>query len=90
MKVSNKGKDIKKNDSSFERHDQFLAEVQTILLLNMFDNHDVQDPGKLKDANSYATVVSYMLNFLDVYDVQLYSETSSRDERGRGRHVHQL
>ena len=23
MKISNKGKDIKKNDSSFEKHDQF-------------------------------------------------------------------
>ena len=72
MRVSNKGKDIKKNDSSFERHDQFLAEVQTNLLLNMFDNHHVQDPEKLKDVDSYATVVSYILNFLDAFDVQLY------------------
>ena len=37
VKVTNKGKEIKKNDSTFERHDQFLAEVQKSYLLNLFE-----------------------------------------------------
>ena len=49
MKVTNKAKEIKKNDSSFERHDQFLAEVQTSYLVNMFDNY-LEDNKELLDA----------------------------------------
>ena len=55
IKVSNKAKDIKKNDSSFERHDQFMAAVQASYLvkfvLDMLDEFDIQlyyDPSRVE------------------------------------------
>ena len=72
VKVSNKAKEIKKNDSSFERHDQFLAEVQTSYLLNMFDNYQMKDKGKLVAVDSYDSALAFVLGMLDAYDVQLF------------------
>ena len=48
MKISNKEKDIKKNDSSFELHDQWLAAVQSSYLINMFDNFPRKNLGPSK------------------------------------------
>jgi hypothetical protein len=72
VKVTNKAKEIKKNDSSFERHDQFLAEVQTSYLLNMFDNYQMVDKDKLAAVDSYESALTFVLGMLDAYDVQLF------------------
>ena len=72
VKVTNKAKEIKKNDSTFERHDQFLAEVQISYLLNMFDNYQMMNKDKLQAVDSYDAAVSYVLGLLDAYDIQLF------------------
>ena len=64
IKISNKGKDIKKNDDSFERHDQFIAAVQTSYLANMFDNYLEQHSDKLDSVNNTADVVRFILTML--------------------------
>ena len=72
VKVTNKAKEIKKNDSSFERHDQFLAEVQISYLVNMFDNYQLVNKDKLEAVNSYDSAVSYILDLLDAFNIQLF------------------
>ena len=72
VKVTNKAKDIKKNDSTFERHDQFLAEVQIGYVLNMFDNHMMENKDKLDAVKSFESAVTFVLDMLDAYDIQLY------------------
>ena len=72
MKVSNKEKDIKKNDSSFEKHDQFLAAVQSSYLINMFDNYHEKNPDKLKNVDTTEDAVNFVLELLDEFDIQLF------------------
>ena len=79
MKVSNKGKEIKKNDSSFERHDQFLAAVQTSYFVNMFDNFNEEYPEKLISIKSTDDLVKFVLGMLDSYDIQLYYDPSTQE-----------
>ena len=78
MRVSNKAKDIKKNDSSFERHDQFLAEVQTGYVLNMFDNYLIENQEKLDAVDSFESAVAFVLGMLEAYDVQLYYDPEKK------------
>ena len=68
MKVTNKGNEIKKNDSTFERHDQFVTAVQISFLINLFDNYHGDNPGKLDGVDSFEGVVAYVLEMLDSYD----------------------
>ena len=65
VKVSNKGKEIKKNDSSFERHDQFIAAVQTSYLMNLYDNYNEEHPERLKSVNSTGDAVKFVLDMLE-------------------------
>ena len=73
-KVTNKGKDIKKNDSTFERHDQFLAAVQTSYLLNLFDNFHGDNPEKIAQVSCLDDVIVYILEMLESYNIQLFYE----------------
>ena len=72
VKVTNKAKDIKKNDSTFERHDQFLAEVQIGYILNMFDNYMMENRDKLDAVENFESAVVFVLDMLEDYDVHLY------------------
>ena len=71
-KVSNKGKDIKKNDSSFEKHDQFIAAVQATYLGNMFDNYVSKNPTLLNQVNSTESAVDFVLDMLSAFNIELY------------------
>ena len=72
MKISNKGKDIKKNDSSFEKHDQFITVLQSNFLINMFDNYHFKSPSKINEVKSLDDVVGFVLGMLDFFDVPLF------------------
>ena len=72
VKVSNEEKDIKKNDSSFEMHDQWMAAVQSSYLVNMFDNYNALYPKKLDAVENAEDVVKYVLDMLAEYQIQLY------------------
>ena len=74
MKVTNKAKEIKKNDSSFERHDQFLAEVQISYLVNMFDNYikKTECKNKLESVADCETAVIFVLGMLEDFNIQLF------------------
>ena len=47
--IFNEESKMHKNDSSFERHVQWKAEVAIQYSLNMFDNHDEKHPEKLDE-----------------------------------------
>ena len=79
MKISNKEKDIKKNDSSFERHDQFLTAVQSSYLINMFDNHMKNYPESLKKVNSTEDAVKFVLNMLEEFNIQLFFDPEKKE-----------
>ena len=79
VKVSNKGKDIKKNDESFERHDQFIAAVQTCYLTNMFDNYVNAHPGKLDSVSNIKDVVKYVLDMLESFGIELFFDPSKTE-----------
>ena len=84
MKVTNKAKEIKKNDSSFERHDQFLTEVQISYLVNMFDNHMQSSFNKerLEAVGGCEAAVSSVLSMLDEFNIQLfYDPKKSKPEK---------
>ena len=72
VKVSNKSKEIKKNDSSFERADQFIAAVQSSYLGNMFDNYILSNPKALKEVKSEEDAVIFVLGMLDAFNIELY------------------
>ena len=72
VKVSNKAREIKKNDSSFERADQFIAAVQASYLGNMFDNYMIGNPEALDDVDSEHATVGFVLRMLDVFNIGLY------------------
>ena len=72
VKVSNKAKEIKKNDSSFERADQFIAAAQASYLGNMFDNYMIGNPEALDDVDSEHATVGFVLRMLDVFNIELY------------------
>ena len=72
VKVSNKAKEIKKNDSSFERADQFIAAVQASYLGNMFDNYMIGNPEALDDVDSEHAAVEFVLRMLDGFNIELY------------------
>ena len=76
VKVSNKSKDIKKNDSSFELHDQFLASVQSSYLVNMFDNFMEKNFKMLEDVTDTESAVKFVLSMLEEFDVQLFFDPS--------------
>ena len=71
-KISNKPKEIKKNDSSFEKHDQFIAAVQVDYLLNMFDNYMEKNPRCMDEVTNTETAVNIVLSMLEDFGIQLY------------------
>ena len=77
--VYTKGKEIKKNDSSFEKHDRFLAAVQTSFLMNMFDNYQEKHSEKLANVNSTEGVVNYVKKMLEFYDIQLFFDPAKQE-----------
>ena len=79
IKVSNKGKDIKKNDDSFERHDQFIGAVQASYLANMFDNYLEQHPDKLESVNNTPDVVRFILTMLEFFGIELFFDPSKAE-----------
>ena len=72
IQVSNKSKEIKKNDSSFEKHDQFIGAVQESYLLNMFDNYNDIHPELLENVSNYEGVIAYIRGMLEYFDAQIY------------------
>ena len=72
VKVSNKSKDIKKNDSTFELHDQFISAVQESYFVNMYDNYIKCHPLALEDIKSSDDVVEFIHDMLASYNIQLY------------------
>ena len=76
MKVSNKAKDIKKNDSSFEKHDQFIAAVQTSYLVNMFDNYMEENSKLLDEVKDTDSAVNFVLGMLEAFDIKLHYNPS--------------
>ena len=85
VKVSNKAKEIKKNDSSFERADQFIAAVQASYLGNMFDNYMKGNPKALDDVESEDTAVGFVLGLLDAFNIDLYFDPAkSVHEKSEG------
>ena len=79
MKISSKAKDIKKNDSSFERHDQFIATVQTSYLANMFDNYMVENGNKLEEVSDQKSAVRFVHGMLDSFGIKLYYDPTMSD-----------
>ena len=84
MRVTNKGKDIKKNDSTFERHDQFIAAVQASYLANLFDNYHKNNPEKIRSLSSLKDAVSYIWEMLDSFNVHLYFDPDKGDRNLEG------
>ena len=84
MKISNKEKDIKKNDSSFELHDQWLAAVQSSYLINMFDNFHSMFPEKLRAVKTADDVVQYVLTMLEEFGIELYFNPESQSSTREG------
>ena len=80
IKVTNKGKDIKKNDSTFERHDQFITALQSSYLVNLFDNYQNQFPDKLASITNLEDIVSYVWEMLESFDIQLFFDPDKRSE----------
>ena len=72
VRVSNKSKNIKKNDSSFELHDQFIACIQESYLLNMFDNYQEAFGDRLLHISSLADALEYVYDMLDYFGIQLF------------------
>ena len=79
VKVSNKGKEIKKNDSSFERHDQFIAAVQTSYLVNLYDNYHEKHPERLKSVDSTGDAVKFVLDMLEYFDIDLFYDPGRKE-----------
>ena len=85
MKVSNKAKDIKKNDSAFELHDQYLAVVQTSYLVNLFDNYMEENEKMLDDVSSTESALKFVHEMLDAFDIQFYYDpTRPVSEKKKG------
>ena len=84
MKVSNKAKDIKKNDSSFERHDQFIAAVQTSYIVNMFDNYMTTHSELLDDVADTNTAVKFILGMIEAFDLHLYYDPTRPVQKQAG------
>ena len=80
VKISNKAKDIKKNDSSFELHDQFVEAVQASYLVNMYDNYTADYPSKLQSINDLNDVTSFIHEMLATYKIKLYYDPTSEDD----------
>ena len=70
MKISNKEKDIKKNDSSFELHDQWIASVQSAYLINLFDNYHEEHPDRLSAVETADDSINYVLEMLDEFGIE--------------------
>lgn len=68
-KISNKEEHIKRNDSSFERHDQFIAEVSSAYGVNAFDNYDQMYPERLDEVSDLATATQYMIDMMDEFGI---------------------
>ena len=68
-KISNKEEHIKKNDSSFERHDQFIAEVAIASGVNAFDNYDQLYPERLDEVFDLETATKYMIDMMNEYNI---------------------
>ena len=73
-------KDIKKNDSSFERHDQYLAAVQASYLVNMFDNFHEKYPDRLEGVANTEDAVKFVLDLLDEFHVKIYYDPDTHDQ----------
>ena len=79
MKISNKGKDIKKNDSSFEKHDQYVAAVQASYWVNMFDNYHDENSERLNSVNSLDDLVTFVMDMLDYFNIELYFDPDRQE-----------
>ena len=79
VKVSNKAKDIKKNDSSFELHDQFIGAVQTSYVVNMFDNFVERRAKLLDDVCDTSTAINFVHEMLAEYGVKLFFDPKQAD-----------
>ena len=79
MKVSNKEKDIKKNDSAYERHDQFITAVQSSFLVNMFDNYNEKFPERLKSVDNTEEAIKFIHDMLEEFKIQVFFDPVTKD-----------
>ena len=84
MKISNEEKKIKKNDSSFEAHDQYIATVQRSYFLNMFDNYVKTYPDKLAGVSNTQETICFMREMFQDYDIALFYDPSKQDDKTSG------
>jgi hypothetical protein len=68
-RISNKTKDIKKNDSSYEEHKQFFCALAEQALGNLLDNALKEDPELLSHVKDEKTAVESVVTLLDSYGV---------------------
>ena len=82
VKVSNKANEIKKNDASFELHDQFAAAVQASYLVNMFDNYiaDDEHAKKLENIAELDDVVSFIIGMLTAFKIKLHYDPDEEED----------
>ena len=79
MKVSNKEKDIKKNDSAYERHDQFITAVQSSFLVNMFDNYNEKFPERLESVDNTEEAIKFIHDMLEEFKIQVFFDPVTKD-----------
>ena len=72
LRISNKEKDIKKNDSSFELHDQWITTLQSSYLINMFDNYHEKYPERLVAVETAEDSISYALEMLEEFGIDIF------------------
>ena len=79
MKVSNKEKDIKKNDSSYERHDQFITAVQSSFLVNMYDNFNEKFPDRLENVDNTVEAIKFVHDMLEEFRIKVFFDPVTKD-----------
>ena len=67
--ISNRQKDIKKDDSSFEHHDQFFAHIASEAILNLYDNYTALNPEACKSVVNQESAVGFVVTMLESYGV---------------------
>ena len=61
---------ITSNDSSFERHSQFVAEVGKAYGVSMFEDHDQRHPDLLDSVDSEESALNYVKQMFNEYGME--------------------
>ena len=82
--ISNRKEDIKKDDASFERHDQFYGAVAGQALANMWQNWVQARPSlveEVKDKQSAVDLVLQMLNHFGIIERLTYNPNRVEEQQ---------